>query len=230
MKKILLACAALFVSHTATAATLSEQDVREIVKHMISENGALIAEAMETHLINERIQAAKGLIKPETPVIGDKKALVSVIEFSDYRCGFCRRVQDTMNQLRTEYKKDVKFAFKNLPILSKESQLAAQASIAAHQQGKFWEYHGKLWENQSRLGEALFTEIATEIGLDVNRFKKDLHSDKVKALVAADRSEGQNFGAQGTPFFLINGEPISGAQPFENFKRAIDAALEEVRQ
>ena len=221
----LMVITAAFTAQIAAAKDLSEARVREIVEQYIKENGGVVAASVDTYLAEERNARAAALVKPETPVFGAKNGQISVIEFSDYRCGFCRRVQETMTKLRDEYGERVTFAFKAMPILSQESEDAAVAALAAHRQGKFWEFDEGLWENQSRLGSDLFLEIAKKIGLDMKRFERDLKDPTLLAQVATDRQEGQNFGAEGTPFFLINGEAFGGAQPYENFVRAIDAAL-----
>ena len=229
-KKITYAFFALLLTAniaTAKEEKLSDERIKEIVRQVIAENGDLLAESMSNHMEKERRARAAALIKPETPLMGPKDAKITIVEFSDYRCGFCKRVQNTLAKLREEYKDSVQFAFKTMPILSKESEEAALAALAANRQGKFWEFNTEVWENQSRLGAELFEEIADTIKLDKKRFVKDLEDPTLRAQVAMAVKEGQAFGAEGTPFFLIDGMPFGGAQPYENFVKAIEGALKE---
>lgn len=227
LKIAFLGAVAVLTTHATFAQDITEERVRELIEQYIKTNGGEIAKSVDNYLADERRARAAALIGENTPVIGKDDAKVTVVEFSDYRCGFCRRVQDTMLKLRDTYGDRVQFVFKTMPILSRESEQAAVAALAAGRQGKFWEFHAKLWDNQSRLGEPLFNEIATEIKLDMDKFAEDQKNADVIAQVAKARTEGQSFGAEGTPFFLIAGEPLGGAQPYENFVQAIDAALAE---
>src|SRR3990172_10570443 len=102
---------------------------------------------------------------------------------------------------------------------------AALAAEAAHRQGKFWEMHDKLFGDQQALSDASYEKFAKEIGLDVERFKKDYASPEVKARVEADSREAGQLGVNGTPGFFVNGRFLSGAQPFEAFKTLIDQEL-----
>ena len=104
---------------------------------------------------------------------------------------------------------------------------AHMASEAANQQGKFWEMHDKIFEFQREMSDAKYLEYAAEIGLDVDRFKKDLKSAKVKARVDSDSSAAAKLGVTGTPAFFVNGRYLSGAQPFASFKRLIDEELKK---
>ncbi len=105
------------------------------------------------------------------------------------------------------------------------AQLAAEAALAANEQGKFWEMHDKLFANQQALERADLEKYAQEIGLDMNRFKSALDTGKFKAHITKDQAEAAKAGAQGTPTFLINGTKLVGAQPVDQFKKLIDEAL-----
>jgi protein-disulfide isomerase len=104
---------------------------------------------------------------------------------------------------------------------------AAQAAMAAHLQGKFWEMHDKLFANQQALDRASLEKYAGELGLDVNKFKSDMDSQKVKDMIARDQADAQKAGASGTPTFLINGRQLVGAQPVDQFKTVIDDELKK---
>jgi protein-disulfide isomerase len=104
---------------------------------------------------------------------------------------------------------------------------AHEAAEAANQQGKFWEMHDKIFENPRQLSSEQYLTYAQEIGLDIEKFKKDLKSAVVKKRLDADMSEAAKLGVTGTPAFFVNGRFLSGAQPFASFKRLIDEELAE---
>jgi protein-disulfide isomerase len=160
------------------------------------------------------------------PVLGPKNAPVTVVIFSDFQCPFCSRVEPTLQQLRTDYGAKVKFVWKNQPLSFHPNAMpAAEAAMAANEQGKFWEMHDKLFANQQKLGPDLYDQLAKEIGLDMSKFKASIAAGKNKAVILADMSAGQAVGAGGTPTFFINGKKLVGAQPIDAFKQVIDAEL-----
>ncbi len=161
-----------------------------------------------------------------TPFKGPAAARITVVEFSDFQCPFCKRVGPTLEQIEKAYGDKVRIAFKHLPLpMHPMAESAARASEAAHRQGKFWEMHDKLFADQQALSEQAYEKHAKEIGLDVERFKKDFTSPEVKARVEADAREANQLGVGGTPGFFVNGRFLSGAQPFEAFKTLIDQEL-----
>jgi protein-disulfide isomerase len=105
---------------------------------------------------------------------------------------------------------------------------AALASMAAYEQGRFWEYHDKLFANQQKLQRQFLLQYAKELGLDLKQFETALDSGKHKATVAGDTAEAKSLGATGTPAFFVNGRFLSGAKPFEEFARVINAELERL--
>lgn len=224
-KLILSVVAGAMVSTSVNAETFTKADIEKIVQEYIQKNGGVIASSVDNYLAEQRRASASQYIAEHTPITGNVESEVTFIEFSDFRCGYCRRVQETVSQLREKYGDRVKFAFKNMPILSEESRQAALASQAAHRQGKFWEYTSKLWENQPRLGDELFVEIAEELKLDIDQFNRDRASKEILAEAQRDFMDGQEAGVQGTPHFIIDGNSISGAQPLENFEKVIEEAL-----
>jgi protein-disulfide isomerase len=160
------------------------------------------------------------------PVKGPRTAPVTVVAFSDFECPFCSRAVPTLKQIEDTYKGKVKIAFKHLPLsFHQNAQAAAEASMAANEQGKFWEYHDKLFENQRQLDRPSLEKYAQELGLNVPKFKAALDSGKFKKIVADDAAVAARVGASGTPTFFVNGKSIVGAQPFDAFKPLIDAEL-----
>jgi len=162
------------------------------------------------------------------PLKGDAKAPVTIVEWSDFQCPFCNRVGPTLAQIEEEYGDEVAIAFKHLPLsIHPKARGAHIASEAAHRQGKFWEMHDKIFENQRDMNPESFVRYAGELGLDVDRFEKDVASAEVKAKVDADSAQASKLGVTGTPAFFINGRFLSGAQPFPSFKKIIDEELKK---
>jgi protein-disulfide isomerase len=164
------------------------------------------------------------------PVKGPANAPITIVEFSDFECPFCGRVTPTLKQIEEEYKGKVRIAFKHQPLpFHPNAKPAAQAAMAAHEQGKFWEMHDKLFSNQRALDRASLEKYAQELKLDMNKFKAALDSNKFGSQIEADSAEGMRVGANGTPTFFINGRTVVGAVPFDNFKRVIDDELKKAQ-
>jgi protein-disulfide isomerase len=164
----------------------------------------------------------------DSPVKGAKNAPVTIVEFSDFQCPFCSRVEPTLSQIEKEYAGKVKIAWKNQPLpFHQNARPAAMAAMAANEQGKFWEMHDKMFANQQNLDRASLEKYGQEIGLDMGKFKAALDSNKFDAKITADSNEGNKVGANGTPTFYINGRQLVGAQPVEAFKAMIDEELKK---
>jgi len=162
------------------------------------------------------------------PAKGPEDAAVTLVEFSDFQCPFCRRVTPTLEQIRETYGDEVRLVFKHLPLTIHPKAPAAHAAAeAAHRQDRFWEMHDRIFENQGDMSEAAYRTYAEEIGLDLERFERDRRSAEVRQRVQADAAEAARLGVTGTPTFFVNGREISGAKPFAAFQRLIDAELEE---
>jgi protein-disulfide isomerase len=162
------------------------------------------------------------------PVKGARNAPVTIVAYSDFECPFCSRVVPTLEQLEREYEGKLQVAFKNQPLpFHPNAKPAATAALAAHEQGKFWQYHDKLFANQKALDRASLEKYAQELGLDLGRFKAALDSNKFEAQISADMEEASRVGANGTPTFFINGRILVGAQPVDSFKRIIDEELKK---
>mgnify|MGYP000299446329 CR=1 FL=1 len=163
-------------------------------------------------------------------VAGKASAKVTIIEFSDYQCPFCSRAEATMEQVRKNYGDEVRVAYKHNPLpFHPNAAPAARAAMAAREQGeeKFWQFHSLVFKNQDKLDQDTFLAHARAIGLNEGKFKADLDSNKAKydAQIEADQREASQFGASGTPAFFINGRFVSGAQPYDNFKKIIDEEI-----
>jgi protein-disulfide isomerase len=162
----------------------------------------------------------------DAPVKGPASAPVTLVAWSDFQCPFCSRAVPTVRQVEDAYKGKVRIAFKQFPLpFHDKAHLAAEAALAANEQGKFWQMHDKLFANQQALDRPSLEKYAQELGLDMGKFKAALDSGKFKDKVDAEDKEGAAFGVTGTPTFFINGTRLVGAQPFESFKAAIDKEL-----
>lgn len=162
------------------------------------------------------------------PVKGNAAAKITIVEFSDFQCPFCKRVLPTVDQVMKEYEGKVKLAFRHNPLpFHPNATPAAKAAMAAHKQGKFWEMHDKLFNGQQDLTDKNFKKWAGELKLNVAKFEKDMKDPAVAKEIEDDASFARANGAGGTPSFFVNGVILVGAQPFEKFKEVIDALLKE---
>ena len=175
-----------------------------------------------------KIPATEGYTKVSK---GPADALITIIEFSEFQCPFCTRVNPTIKKIMDTYKDKVRVVFKHNPLpFHKDAPLAAQAANAAGKQGKFWEMHDVLFKNQKKAQAENINAYAKEVGLDMTKFAADLNSAENKKAVAADQALARQFGARGTPNFFINGRNLVGAQPFPAFKTIIDEELKKAEK
>lgn len=155
---------------------------------------------------------------------GPKDAPITIVEYSDFECGFCGRAYNTLRALKERHK-DLRVVYKHMPLpFHPKAMPSAQWVQAAtlQSQEKAWKLHDALFENQEKLSEEFWTKKAAEIGLDVEKLKADAASEKVKSLIEADVVEAKKFGFSGTPGFLVNGVPVRGAYPLEHFEMIIE--------
>jgi protein-disulfide isomerase len=164
-----------------------------------------------------------------SPVRGANEAKVTIIEWSDFQCPFCSRVEPTLDQIRKTYGKDVRIVWKNQPLpFHPNAMPCAQVATAAFvKKGSdaFWQVHDTLFKNQQAQDRASLEKYGKEAGLSDEDLKDALDNKKFDQQIQADAAEGSKFGARGTPAFFINGRSLSGAQPFESFKKVIDEEL-----
>ncbi len=151
-----------------------------------------------------------------SPTLGPKDAKIELVVFEDFQCPFCSKIAPSLKIFQKNNPKNVKVVYKHMPLTSihPEAQLASEASMAAHEQGKFWEYHDKLYANQQALTRADLERYAQEIKLNMSKFKSDLDSGKFKQFVQSDASEGQSAGISGTPSVFINGYKYQGPRGY----------------
>jgi protein-disulfide isomerase len=154
---------------------------------------------------------------------GAPEAKVTIVEWSDFQCGYCRKVVPTLKEIEKLYGKDVRIAFKHFAIPKHErARAAAIATEAAGRQGKFFEMHDKVFDNAKQLTDENFVAWAREMQLDVAKFQRDLADPALAKKVDDDQKQGAKLGVRGTPTFFVNGRYLSGAQSLETFKALID--------
>ena len=205
---------------------LTKAEIETLVKEYLLENPEVIRDAIiklqekelaqEQESYRESIISAKDSLEndPRDPVIGPKNAKVTIVEFFDYNCGFCKRATPWVEEAVKEYGDDIRVVFKELPILddrTRTSRLASRAALAAQRQGKYSEMHFELMKQQ-RLSGDIIRETAEKIGLDMRKYEADLADATIDqhindTLQLADRLPALT----GTPFFVIGDEYISGA-------------------
>ena len=175
--------------------------------------------------------ARKPVAVGASPAKGPDDALVTIIEFADFQCGFCRRSVPLQRRLLREYGGRVRWVFKHMPLsFHRRARPAAIASMAAAAQGRFWEYHDLLFLNSSRMDDAHFLEHARTLDLDLARFKEDLANDQLDAAVSADIALANQVGVKGTPNFFINGRRVVGAPSYGRLKRIVREEIAYAKQ
>jgi len=203
-----------------------EQAIDKIVQKKREE-----ARKQEEPSMEERMKHRVAVTTDGAPSRGPSDATVTIVEFSDFQCPFCKRVLPTVEEIMKEYQGKVRLAFRHNPLPFHPQALpAAKAASAANKQGKFWEMHDLLFNNQQELTDANFKKWAKQLKLNVAKFEKDEKDAATQKTIDTDSAFARANGASGTPSFFINGVLLVGAQPIERFKEVIDSLLKEKAQ
>jgi protein-disulfide isomerase len=223
---------------------IDEARIREIVLQVIKDNPALIQKVLNDYSRAQRqAQKEKNEIRQletsfkdritdiqigSSPTQGPRDAQITIFAFQDFECPFSQRGAKTLKPLLKQYSGKVRLVFKNKPLtFHQHAAAAAKAALAAHLQGRFWEYHDLLFENSSRLGEEVFLQLAKELDLDIDKFNTDRNSETVEDLLNSDTAEADKLGLRGTPTFVINGVVVTGARSLSYFNNIIKRLLEQ---
>lgn len=178
------------------------------------------------HKIKYLIEPTRVEVAANGPTVGPENAPVTIVEFSDFQCPYCARLIPTLDQVKAKYGDKVRLIFMQYPLnFHQHAQKAAEASLCANDQGKFWELHNAMFENQQALAVEQLKAKAVELGMDAEQFNTCLDSSKHAAKVKADFDEGAKAGVSGTPAMFINGRFLSGAQPLNEITKVIDDEL-----
>ena len=162
------------------------------------------------------------------PSIGPEDAKITIVEFSDYQCPYCKRWHDQVfGQLMKEYADEVRFVYRDFPLTSIHPQAfpAALAANCAGEQNAYWDYHEALFSQKYELGQDAYEKYAAELGLDTTSFVQCLEDGRYSDEVNGDMTFAADLGITSTPTFFINGIPMVGAQPYDIFKQVIDLEL-----
>jgi len=167
----------------------------------------------------------------DAAVKGPASAPVTIVEFSDFQCPFCRKTLPELDRVLAAYPREVRLVYRHFPLdaLHPRARLAAQAAECAGSAGRFWEYHDLLFSYEDFSPSAL-RKAAEVVGLDVPRFEQCLGDERTRSKVAVDVDAGTRAGVSGTPTFFINGQRVVGAQGFETFRSMIEQELAAVKR
>jgi protein-disulfide isomerase len=160
---------------------------------------------------------------PATPVAGNPMGDVTLVEFFDYHCPYCKAVAGPLQQL-LQQDKGVRLVLKEFPILGDDSKLASRAALASVAQGKYWAFHQALLDHRGGFDLDTVKSIAKGVGLDPDRLAADMQSDKIPPLISANRKLADALDIGATPTFIINGEVVEGAVPLDALKVLIKKA------
>ncbi len=162
------------------------------------------------------------------PAQGNPKAPITIVEFSDFQCPFCKRARPVIQQILDTYKDKVYYVFRDFPLsFHKMAKKASEAAECAGDQNKYWPYNAMLWDKQGEQEVDKLKQYAKDLGLNTKKFNDCLDTDKFADEIDKDQQDGMKVGVSGTPAYFINGIMLSGAQPFEKFQEVIDEELQE---
>ena len=213
---------------SADDALTAEQDaaVREIIHDYLLSNPEVLVEALRVYERRQKDQVAarqreailanlEGLADdPLAPVLGNPEGDVLVVEFFDYRCPYCRKVTaDLMDAVEKDG--GIRLVFKEFPILGPDSLVAARAALAAAEQDRYRDFHLALMTTPGKLDEASILALASDLGLDVGRLRKDMSSERVERQIRDNHRLGQALQINGTPAFVVGKEIVPGAVPMQ---------------
>ncbi len=196
--------------------------IQDIVKDYLVTNPEVFLEiqaALESKMAKDEAEKTKAMVAehakdiyryPNAPVAGNPDGDITVVEFFDYNCGYCKRGFGDVAKL-IESDKNVRFVFKEFPILRDESEQASKVALAARMQGKYWEVHRELIATKGLVNEAVALKTAEKLGLDMVKLKADMASPEVKAEIDRVKELAKKLGINGTPHFLVGDQAIGGA-------------------
>jgi protein-disulfide isomerase len=174
--------------------------------------------------VEVRLDIPRVAVEAKGPSLGPEGAPVTIVEFSDYRCGYCRRAEPVMRQLLERYPSQLRLVSRHFP-LNEISRAAAEAAACASQQGRFWEFHGRLFAEGTNLDAERLQQYASDLGLDLGAFQTCVKERRTQNDIEADLEAGREAGVSGTPAFFVNGILVKGARPLDEFVAMIEKEL-----
>ena len=226
------ALALCLAATSVSAEDLSREQMQELVLQTIHENPEIIMEALQTLQARKDqddasqaqavLSANRAALEqdPNAPVLGNPEGDVTVVEFFDYNCGYCRRTFEDVHTLMSD-DTNVRVVMREWPILGEESVYAARASLASRNQGKYEEFHNALMRNEGRANEASVMRIAGELGMDVEQLKLDMDAPEVVAHIQTSMQLTQALGLNGTPAFIFGEQLVPGAIELEQMQALV---------
>jgi len=225
------------VAARADTVTIDVNDraaVETIVREYILKNPEIITEALT--ILQDREEMAElerqremlvarqdQIFNSQSPIMGNPNGDVTLVEFFDYQCGYCKRVLDDVFAV-TEDDPGLRVIFKDLPILGPASTVAARAALAARNQGLYTEYHNALMGHRGQLSEQIIFDIAGDVRLDVDRLRRDMDAPEIRDEINANLRLAQQLGIRGTPAFVIGDEIVPGARSLQEIEAFIERA------
>ena len=195
---------------------------------MLENYGDVVGELKRREEANKPLTAEKQaqIAADDAPSFGPKNAKVTIVEFSDFECPYCAKAGEVVTKLKKNYGDKVRFVFRQFPLsFHKNANAAAEASLAAHAQGKFWEYHDLLFQNQRQLDEKSLVGYGKKLGLNMKGFNKAMKAKTFADAVARDLKLGELAAVSGTPSMFINGERVLNPMDYEALASMIDRKL-----
>ena len=210
---------------------INEQQIENIIKKYILENPEILIESLEKFTANQKEKEQKSFVNilnnfydtkvyESLPRIGNIDSKLIIIEFVDYNCGYCKKTLSTISKLMKNFD-NIQIVFIDYPILSASSEIAARASLAANEQNAYFEYHSILLNNTKSINENILYKIAKELSLDIEKFKKDISSEKIKNNIIKNIKFANSLKIRGTPTFIIGKQILPGAYDYEKLKKII---------
>ena len=199
--------------------------IRDYLKRRRAQEAAeKILDAADVEIFLERPRVDVAATGPSK---GPANAPVTIVEFSDFQCPFCLRALPVIEEVMARYPDKVRFVYRNLPLerIHDRARVAAEASLCADDQGRFWAYHDLVFANNESLGDEDLKRFAEELDLDVAAWEQCMLEEKFAGVIDADIEAALSIGITGTPAFLVNGVMISGAKPVEDFVSLIESEL-----
>ena len=222
-------------ARSGTFSEAEQAEIRALVRDYLLDNPEVIAEALtvlQARQMAEEEQTQReqlALLEDEvfrsvgSPTMGNPEGDVTLVEFFDYNCGYCKRVLDSVFQLAEE-DSGLRVVFKELPILAPSSLTAARAALAAREQDRYVEYHNALMGHRGALSDDVIFRIAEDVGLDVDRLRQDMESEAVQEEIAANMALAERIGIRGTPAFIIGDQVIPGAVGLDTLRELVGQA------
>ena len=242
IKRIFVAALLLVLPLAATAQdALTEDRVRELVRETILANPEILVEAiaiLEERAAQDRVTGSADMIAaqreqleqdPNAPVLANADGDVTIVEFFDYNCPYCRRAAPTIENL-VEADPGIRLVYREWPILGEGSVFAARAALASRQQGLYEEFHGAMMDMSGRAEERSVLTIAAEIGLDIDQLRADMEAPEVAEHIETSMRLADLLGITGTPTFILGENLVPGAVEQEVLQRLVDEVREEQAQ